>query len=157
MLFLESVIDSAVPAIRPYDRTRHAKGLLYCASMNASINEHIAQCVRSAHVLTTLAVIVAIAAAVPGTWLLMTREESTTKTEIVKLVAVTDASEASIEKSVKQVSATLSTVESELAQAEQMRAMEARLIACEAEVSAKHASLPKKQAAMLSRSVKCKY
>lgn len=155
ILFLESVIDPAVPAIRPYDRARHAKGLLYCASMNASINEHIAQCVRSAHVLTTLAVIVAIAAAVPATWLLMTGGEPITKAEIVKPVAVTDASKTSIEKSVKQVSATLSTMEGDLAQAEQLQATEARLMVCEAEVSAKHAARTKKEAASHSPSVKC--
>jgi hypothetical protein len=154
VLFLESVIDPTVPSIRPYDRTRHAKGLLYCASMNASINAHIAQCVRSAHVLTTLAVIVAIGAAVPATWLLMKRDEPITKAEIVKPVTVTYATESSINESVQQLSATLSAMQVELDQAEQAHAMEARLKACEAQAAAKHVAQPQKPP-IQPPSVKC--
>lgn len=56
-LFLRSVIEEDSATFRNYDVEFHAKGLLYCASMNAVINDHIAQFVRGAYTLLAIAVV----------------------------------------------------------------------------------------------------
>lgn len=56
-LFLGSVIDFDNADFYSYDSARHCRGLLWCASINAAMNAHIAQFVKGAHVLITLAVL----------------------------------------------------------------------------------------------------
>lgn len=63
-LFLQSVIQED-GQFREYNRAFHARGLLYCASMNTAMNDHIAQFVKGAHMLTAVAVGFLILAAVP--------------------------------------------------------------------------------------------
>lgn len=103
VLFLNTVIDPAIPSIRPYDSTRHAQGLLYCASVNAAFNAHISQCVRSAHVLTALAVITATLSALPGFIALANQEEGSTKTEIIAPISVKIDGTTTINDSIKQI------------------------------------------------------
>jgi hypothetical protein len=62
-LFLDSVVDQD-GQFREYSTSRHARGLLYCASMNTAINDHIAQFVKGAHIFTATAVFIFLAAAV---------------------------------------------------------------------------------------------
>jgi hypothetical protein len=47
---------------RAYDEAFHAKRLLYCASMNTAMNDHIAQFVRGVHSMTSTAVLLLILA-----------------------------------------------------------------------------------------------
>lgn len=103
VLFLETVIDPAIPTIRSYDSTRHAQGLLYCASVNAAFNAHISQCVRSAHVLTALAVITATLSTIPGFIALANQKEDSTKTEIITPIAVKIDGTTTINDSIKQI------------------------------------------------------
>jgi hypothetical protein len=63
-LFLQAVIDEE-GQFRKYDKAFHARGLLYCAAMNHAINDHLAQFVKGAHLLTAAAVVGMIVAAVP--------------------------------------------------------------------------------------------
>jgi len=63
-LYLHSIIDGA-GQFREYNEGFHARGLLYCAAMNEAMNDHIAQFVKGAHVLTAAAVIAVVLAAVP--------------------------------------------------------------------------------------------
>jgi hypothetical protein len=53
----QSVIDPDTGHFLKYDRAFHAQGLLYCATMNTSTNNHIADFVKCAHVLMGLAAI----------------------------------------------------------------------------------------------------
>ena len=64
-LFVHSVIAED-GQFREYQAAFHARGLLYCAAMNEGMNDHIAQFVKGAHVLTAAAIIALIAAAVPA-------------------------------------------------------------------------------------------
>lgn len=64
-LHLGSVIDADKADFYLYDSAHYARGLLYCASMNVGMNAHIAQFVKGAHVLTTVAVLLISISAVP--------------------------------------------------------------------------------------------
>ena len=56
-LFIHSVIEEDGETFRKYEIEFHAKGLLYCAVMNAAVNDHIAQFVKGAYTLLAIAVI----------------------------------------------------------------------------------------------------
>lgn len=79
-LFLESVIDSERGDFRAYRPSRYARGLLYCASVNSAMNAHIAQFVKGAQVLTTVALIVACISVIP---LLLELPSNKMPTEVV--------------------------------------------------------------------------
>jgi hypothetical protein len=86
-LFLKSVIDD-VGQFREYKEGFHARGLLYCAAMNEAMNDHIAQFVKGAHVLTAAAVIGIVIAAVPTSFMFSGLPSSPTETKIVGPVDV---------------------------------------------------------------------
>lgn len=90
-LSLDSVIDTN-GVFLPYDEARHAKGLLYCASINTAKNDHLAQFVRGAHSMTAIAIILVILAAVPTSLTLATQSEDPARTTIVGPVQVSPAS-----------------------------------------------------------------
>jgi hypothetical protein len=135
VLFLESVIDPAIPAIRPYDRTRHAQGLLYCASVNAAFNAHISQCVRSAHVLTALAVIIAIGTAIPSLAVLATQKEAVAKIEVASPITVKIDDAASVNDSIKQIRDELKAINTTVSATAQIQTIDARLEALNAKVN----------------------
>ena len=64
-LFLASVIDEERNRFREFDPGFYARGLLWCASMNAATNGHVGEFVKATQVFTALAVICLAAAAVP--------------------------------------------------------------------------------------------
>jgi len=80
-LFLNSVIDDT-GQFRDYTEAFHARGLLYCAAMNEGLNDHIAQFVKGAHVLTAAAVIAIILAAVPASYVFSGLPASQAETRI---------------------------------------------------------------------------
>lgn len=86
-LSLDMVIDNN-GGFLPYDEVRHAKGLLYCASMNTAKNDHLAQFVRGAHSMTAIAVIFVILAAIPTSFTAATQSEDPTRATIVGQVQV---------------------------------------------------------------------
>lgn len=63
-LFVMSVIDDN-GRFREYNEAFHARGLLYCAAMNEAMNDHIAQFVKGAHVLTVAAILALLIGAAP--------------------------------------------------------------------------------------------
>lgn len=63
-LFLDSVIHES-GQFRKYRESFHARGLLYCASMNTAINDHIAQFVKGAHFMSAAAVVTLLLATIP--------------------------------------------------------------------------------------------
>ena len=89
-LSLDMVIDTN-GGFLPYDEVRHAKGLLYCASMNTGKNDHLAQFVRGAHSMTAIAVIFVILAAIPTSFTAATQSEDPARTTIVGTVQVAPA------------------------------------------------------------------
>ena len=87
-LYLHSVIDEA-GQFREYKKAFHAQGLLYCAAMNQAMNDHLAQFVKGAHILTAAAVITLVVASVPtGVMLSSLPSSSPTQTKIVGPVDV---------------------------------------------------------------------
>ena len=86
-LFVHSVIDDD-GQFREYKEGFHARGLLYCAAMNEAMNDHIAQFVKGAHVLTAVALITLIAAAVPASVVFSGQPASPAEMKIVGPVEV---------------------------------------------------------------------
>jgi hypothetical protein len=64
-LFLDAVVHEN-GQFRKYNDAYHARGLLYCASMNTAMNDHIAQFVKGAHILSAAAVLTLLLAAIPS-------------------------------------------------------------------------------------------
>jgi hypothetical protein len=85
-LFLSSVIDDA-GQFREYSKAFHARGLLYCAAMNQAMNDHLAQFVKGAHLLTAAAIVALAIAAVPAS-VVLSDPSSPTQTKIVGPVDV---------------------------------------------------------------------
>jgi hypothetical protein len=73
---------------RPYSEDFQAKGLLYCASMNTAMNDHLAQFVRGAHSMTATAVFLLILAAFPTSLAAMRQGVEPTRTKIVGPVEI---------------------------------------------------------------------
>lgn len=63
-LFLGAVIDLKNGAFNTYNKANHARGLLYCSSMNTAMNDYIAQFVKGAQLLTAAAVLILAFAAI---------------------------------------------------------------------------------------------
>lgn len=86
-LFLDAVIDES-GQFRKYSEAYHARGLLYCASMNTATNDHIAQFVKGAHILSAAAVLTLLIASIPLIGLFAT-PPSPVQTQIVGPVNLT--------------------------------------------------------------------
>lgn len=87
-LFLYAVIDKE-GQFKEYSMANHARGLLYCASMNQAVNDHLAQFVKGAHLLTILSVITLTVAAVITSFAFSKLPSSPTETKIVGSVDIT--------------------------------------------------------------------
>ena len=81
-LFLSSVLTDD-GQFRKYSDAFRARGLLYCASMNTATNDHIAQFVKGAHILTAAAVLVLLAAALPTSLVFLRLPSSPIQAQIV--------------------------------------------------------------------------
>jgi hypothetical protein len=86
-LFLDSVIHES-GQFRKYNEGFHARGLLYCASMNTAMNDHIAQFVKGAHILSAASVLLLLAAAIPSGAVFLRLPASPTQTQIVGPVSL---------------------------------------------------------------------
>jgi hypothetical protein len=86
-LFLQSVLDET-GQFRKYSKAFHAYGLLYCAAMNQAMNDHRAQFVKGAQLLTAAAVIGLVITAIPSGLSLSRLPSSPSETKIVGPVDV---------------------------------------------------------------------
>jgi septal ring factor EnvC (AmiA/AmiB activator) len=86
-LVLGSVIDEA-GQFREYNKAFHARGLLYCAAMNEAMNDHLAQFVKGAHILTAATILVLVIAAVPTSVMLSSLPSPLSQTKIIGPVDV---------------------------------------------------------------------
>jgi amino acid transporter len=87
-LYLGAVIDLKDGQFRQYDHAFHARGLLYCASMNTAMNDHIAQFVKGGQILIAGAVIAVLAAAVPAATIFSSLAPAATEAKLVGSVNV---------------------------------------------------------------------
>jgi hypothetical protein len=108
-LYVHSVVDEN-GQFKQYNRGFHARGLLYCAAMNEAINDHIAQFVKGAHVLTAAAVIAIIVAAVPTCYVFSGVPASAAQTKIVGPVEVSLPDAAAMRREVTSLKADVGTL-----------------------------------------------
>ena len=87
-LFLNAVLN-ADGQFRKYDAAFRARGLLYCASMNTAMNDHIANFVKAAHIFSAMAVVLFVLAAVPTSLGFSGRRATLVDAKIVTPVALT--------------------------------------------------------------------
>lgn len=105
-LYLLSVVDET-GQVRKFDKIFRLRGLLWCTSMNEAMNDHLAQFVKGAHLLTAGAVIIVTFAAIPAAIMLNHLSAGPTETKIVRTVDVASGELTSLR-------AELATVRSEL-------------------------------------------
>ena len=86
-LYLQSVVDET-GEVRKFEKPFRLRGLLWCTSMNEAMNDHLAQFVKGAHLLTAGAVILVAVAAVPAAIMLNNLPAGPTVTKIVGMVDV---------------------------------------------------------------------
>jgi hypothetical protein len=148
-LFLDSVIDPQQKQIRPYDKRFYMRGLLYCASVNQAINDHIAQFVKGAHVLTAIAVLTLVPAAVPAAIALSNISSLPTKTEITGQVDVS-AALGRLEKEISKIGNEVSAIATDKASddrldrlAQEVADLKAQIVALQ---TARHPTSPTRKA-----------
>ena len=88
VLFLDALIDPETSQFRTYSKSFHGRGLIYCTSVNTAMNDHIAQFVKGAHILTASAVVMLLLAAVPASIEFSSYKTPPSKTSIVGSVTV---------------------------------------------------------------------
>jgi hypothetical protein len=86
-LYLQSVVDET-GRFRKYEKAFRARGLLWCTAMNEAMNDHLAQFVKGAHVLTAGAIITVALAAVPTGMMFSSLPSSAAQMRIVGTVDV---------------------------------------------------------------------
>lgn len=134
-LGLQAVIDYDRSKFRPYNRSFHARGLIYCASVNQAMNAHIAQFVKGAHVFATVAVLALIVAALP-TGLILVTERQTTKTELTGPVVISSSDIMEMRKETAAIGASLAKIALDRSGQSDLAALNATLGRVAAELAA---------------------
>lgn len=84
-LYIGSVVEDD-GQFRQYKEDFHARGLLYCAVMNEAMNDHIAQFVKGAHIMTAGAIMTLVVASIPTSYVLSALPSTPAESKIVGLV-----------------------------------------------------------------------
>lgn len=136
-LYLGSALDMSTGQFREYKKAFRARGLLYCASMNHAMNDHIANFVKSAHIFSAIAVVLLVIAAIPVSMGISGRKPMLVDAKIVSPVAVTS-------KELRDLGNQVASLHSELAllragndqiqRAQWYRVLDARMTKVEAEI-----------------------
>ncbi len=87
-LFLQAVLNEN-GGFRAYSGAFRARGLLYCASMNTAMNDHIANFVKAAHIFSAMAVVALVFAAIPASLGFSSRKPTLVEAKISAPVTVT--------------------------------------------------------------------
>jgi hypothetical protein len=125
-LGLGAIIDLGAGTFRAYDKVFYARGLLYCASVNQGMNGHIAQFVKGAHILTALAVLALLVAAVPSILSLPT-DSGPAKTEIVGPVNISASSLVDLKAGIATLSNELRLIANDRSQSQRMDSIDAKI------------------------------
>jgi hypothetical protein len=108
-LFLQSVLDET-GQFRKYSKAFHAQGLLYCAAMNQAMNDHRAQFVKGAQLLTAAAVIIIVITAIPAGLILSRMPSSPNETKIVGTVSISSEELRGLREDLKSVKADMESL-----------------------------------------------
>jgi hypothetical protein len=88
-LFIASALDMTTGEFLKYDNAFRARGLLYCASMNTAMNDHIANFVKAAHIFSAIAVVLLVVAAIPASLGFSSRRATLIDAKVISPVAIT--------------------------------------------------------------------
>jgi hypothetical protein len=134
-LFLPALIDPQTGQFRSYSKSFQARGLLYCAAMNTAMNDHIAQFVRGAHILTAGAVITLLAAAVPAGIAFSNHASSPARTTVVGAVNMTSPQLEVLSDQIARLNDALLKRTEDTSARDQIHILEDRLLKIENELS----------------------
>ena len=109
-LYLKAVIDEDGYFLK-YQKSDHARGLLYCAAMNEAMNDHLAQFVKGAHSLTVFAVFSLIIAAIPIDIVFSNLPSYPNETKIVGQIDVSSSEITSIKSDITQLRSDISMMQ----------------------------------------------
>lgn len=137
-LFLGSVIEED-GQFRKYSKAFHAQGLLYCAAMN----DHLAQFVKGAHLLTAAAVIVLVILALPASFVLLNSPPSPSQTKILGPVDVSSAELRAVCADVTSLKQDIQTLSNRQAPAEQFKEFELKLATLEVKIGQLQKATPR--------------
>jgi len=126
-LYLGSVADLSGGQILKYDGSFLARGLLYCASVNTAMNDHLAQFVKGAHILTIAAVISLVVATLPASISYLDSTELPAKTKIVGPVTISSAELKALVVSIAKLRNDLAVRDRRSDAADRLRELEARV------------------------------
>jgi hypothetical protein len=141
-LFLDAIIDPESGAFRKYDQTSHARGLLYCASMNTVMNDHVAQFVKGAQALSAVAVILLASAAVPASMAVSSHTTSPVQAAIVGPVRLSSDDLTALNASLSQLRMDLQALSRNWPPDEQMGLLQKRIGELETQLNAVEKRLP---------------
>jgi hypothetical protein len=125
-LGLNAIIDVEAGHFRPYDRVFHARGLLYCASVNEAMNGHIAQFVKGAHILTALSVIALLGAAVASIPLLPA-DSSPARTQIIGSVDVASPALVALKSEIEKLGTSISAIANDKTREQRLDTVEGKI------------------------------
>lgn len=134
-LFLPALIDTQSGQFRSYDKSFHARGLLYCAAMNTAMNDHIAQFVKGAHILVASAVIALLIAAVPAGFAFSNHTPSPARVSIVGSVSITSTQLDALREQVEGIKAALDKSGEDHIARDQLLLLQSRVSTLESELS----------------------
>jgi hypothetical protein len=141
-LLHSAVIDFEKRQIREYNKTFHARGLLYCASANQAMNDHVAQFVKGAHILTAFAVLALVVAAMPAAFTLSNLPSTPVKAELIGSVRISSDSLTELQKSIAKVSNDLGILANDKSTLDWRSQLEARISQIEAIINRIQATQP---------------
>jgi hypothetical protein len=143
-LYLQSVLDET-GQVRKFDRAFRLRGLLWCTSMNEAMNDHLAQFVKGAHLLTAGAVILVTIAAVPAAIMLNNLPVGPTATSIVGTVDVSSGGLKSLQAELAFIRNDLEALKKSKGSQDEVVALKNRIDALELKLKKPQKPLPRKQ------------
>lgn len=132
-LFISSVVRED-GQFREYNRGFHARGLLYCAAMNQAMNDHIAEYVKGAHILTASAVVILVIAAVPTSVVLSNLSSSPMQTTIVGPVDISSPALMALRDDVSNLKDNFGKLRDSMAAEDDLKLLEEKVASLEAKV-----------------------
>lgn len=133
-LYIHSVIDEEYGGFLKYKKEFHAQGLLFCAIMNTSMNDHLAEFVKGAHNLLAFAVLGFTLGVIITGCQMTAPTVPPSKVDVVGTVSLSPNVLSELHDDIRETvvadRATIASTES------QMKLLSERMIALEAEVNA---------------------
>lgn len=133
-LFLDSVMNED-GKFRKYSNAFRAQGLLYCASMNTAMNDHLAQFVKGAHTMTAAAVLVLLAAAVPASAVFLRVPSSPVQTTIIGPVTVSSPELSALHGDITNLKGDIQKLPKRTVQEDEIKLIEEKIIALDAKLT----------------------